>query len=114
MNKTKTCSKPTYKDICGKESSVWFTINDMEKDGREFLQWAKELGCRWSNGEEIDPTNGTDFHTLAIHADGSLTNVSYVGYMARQSNKHPAPKYPFKDFINSLSEGDTITKNEEN
>ena len=39
----------TYKDVCGSESCVWFELLDMKKEGRKFLQWAKDLGCVWLN-----------------------------------------------------------------
>ena len=46
-----------YKDVCGNEENVWFEISETE--GQEFLQWAKDLGCSWLNGNEIIPENGT-------------------------------------------------------
>ena len=89
-----------YKDVCGKEESVWFTLSDMENEGRLFLQWAKELGCVWMNGEEIDPSKGTDFFTLSIHSDGTLANVPA---MARVAKKFKGVKRVcFSDYYKSL------------
>lgn len=31
----------TYKDVCGDEPSVWFSLKDMKKEGKAFLQWAR-------------------------------------------------------------------------
>ena len=42
-----------YKDVCGDKQRVWFELS--ENEGQEFLQWAKDLGCTWLNGNEIIP-----------------------------------------------------------
>lgn len=98
MRKVTKTTELTYKDVCGNEQMVWFTVKDMKREGRAFLQWAKDLGCVWMNGEEIDPSKGTDFFTLAIHADGKLYNVSVYSYMERKQSKHPAPIFAFADY----------------
>ncbi len=74
----------TYKDVCAGEEVVWFTLSDKENEGRLFLQWAKELGCVWINGEEIDPEKGTDFFTLSINSDGRLANVPAFAIVSKQ------------------------------
>lgn len=76
-----------YKDVCGNEESVWFVLSDMAEEGRLFLQWAKELGCVWMNGEEIDSEKGTDFFTLSIHANGTLANVPAMARVSKRSKK---------------------------
>ena len=55
----------TYKEVCGNEPCVWFSLTDMKKEGRKFLQWAKDIGCVWLNGEEINPRNVAMFAWLA-------------------------------------------------
>ena len=86
-----------YRDVCGTERCVWFTLSDMREEGRRFLRWAKALGCVWMNGTEIDPEAGTDFFTLCIHADGTLANVPA---MARASAQFRGVKrVRFADFI---------------
>ncbi len=74
----------TYKEVCGNESCVWFSLTDMKIEGRKFLQWAKDLGCVWLNGEEINSRKGTDFFHLSIHADGKLSNVAMYAWVAPQ------------------------------
>ena len=74
-----------YKDVCGSQESVWFELSDKKEEGRRFLQWAKELGCVWMNGEEIDPKGGTDFFTLCIARDGKLYNVPAMLKVSKQS-----------------------------
>ncbi len=73
----------TYRDVCAGEE-VWFTLSDKVKEGRLFLQWAKELGCVWINGEEIDQEKGTDFFTLSISSDGRLANVPAFAIVSKQ------------------------------
>ena len=73
-----------YKDVCRNEKSVWFILADRKKEGGRFLQWAKELGCVWLNGEEIDPRKGTDFFTLCITEDGKLGNVPAMALASKQ------------------------------
>lgn len=89
-----------YKDVCGKEKSVWFTLSDMENEGRLFLQWAKELGCVWMNGEEIDPSKGTDFFTLSIHSDGTLANVPAMARVAKKFKR--VKRVCFSDYYKSF------------
>lgn len=98
MKKKAETPKLTYKEVCGDEPCVWFTVKDMKREGKEFLQWAKDLGCVWMNGEEIDPSKGTDFFTLAINADGTLANVSVYARMARKQSKHPAKIVSFSEY----------------
>ena len=66
------------KDVCGDEESVWFLLSDREKEGRRFLQWAKELG------KEIDPRKGTDFFMLCIDSNGRLSNVPAMARVAKE------------------------------
>ena len=51
-----------YKEVCGKDECVWFEIQGNE--GKKFLKWAKDLGCIWLNGEEIEPQKGADFFSF--------------------------------------------------
>lgn len=90
----------TYKDVCGSESCVWFELSDMKKEGRKFLQWAKDIGCVWLNGEEINPHKGTDFFHLAIHSDGKLANVAMFAWIAPQYAN--VRKVKFSEYKKSL------------
>ena len=92
-----------YKDVCGKKKSVWFTLSDMEEEGRLFLQWAKELGCVWRNGEEIYPERGTDFFTLSIRSDGTLANVPAMARISKQFKS--VKRINFKDYYQTLKKG---------
>ena len=89
-----------YKDVCGKERCIWFTLSDMEKEGKLFLRWAKELGCVWLNGEEIDPEKGTDFFVLSIHANGTIANVPAMARAAKQFKG--IKRVNFKDYYKTL------------
>ena len=89
----------TYKDVCT-EKEIWFRLSDKKKEGKIFLQWAKELGCVWTNGEEIDPQKGTDFFTLSINCDGKLANVPAMALAAQQFKT--IKRVNFADFYKQL------------
>ncbi len=78
-----------YQEACGTESRVWFEIRP--KEGKEFLKWAKSLGCVWLNGEEINPSKGVNFFHFSIHSDGKLANVAMFAWVAKQFED--VPKY---------------------
>ena len=83
-----------YKDVCGKEESVWFEISETE--GQEFLQWVKDLGCTWLNGDEIIPENGTTNRCFSIHNDGKLACVAlFIWTDKRSENKI---RYSFSEY----------------
>lgn len=85
----------TYKEVCGKESRVWFEIDP--KKGKQFLKWAKSIGCVWLNGEEIKPRKGASFFHFSIHSDGKLANVAMFAWVAKQFED--VPKYYFPEYI---------------
>ena len=51
------------KRLLQENEKIWFEISGSEK--AEFLQFAKSLGCRWTNGDEIRPE--TDHCLSLIH-----------------------------------------------
>ncbi len=90
----------TYKDVCGKEPCVWFEISDLKKEGRKFLQWAKNIGCVWMNGDEIEPKKGADFFHFSIHEDGKLANVAMFTWVARQYAN--VKRVKFSDYLKTI------------
>ena len=84
----------TYKEVCGTESRVWFEIRP--KEGKDFLKWAKALGCVWMNREEINSRKGANFFHFSIHDYGTLANVAMYAWVAKQFEK--VPKYMFCEF----------------
>jgi hypothetical protein len=72
----------------------------MKKEGRKFLQWARDLGCVWLNGEKINPRKGTDFFHLAIHADGKLANVAMFAWLVPQYKD--VRKVKFSEYIKTI------------
>ena len=85
-----------YLDVCGTNEMVWFEIQP--KEGKEFLRWAKSLGCVWINGKEINPKDTTTFFHLSISDDGTLANVPMFAWLAKKYEN--VPKYNFSDFKN--------------
>ncbi len=92
MNKTNGI---TYKEVCGSESNVWFEIDP--KKGKQFLKWAKSIGCVWLNGEEIKPRKGASFFHFSVHSDGKLANVPMFAWVAKQFAD--VTKYYFPEYI---------------
>ena len=93
-----------YKDVCKNEEKVWFEIDP--KNPEEFLNWAKEIGLTWLNGEEIEPQKGGDFFHFSVSSQGKLANVPYFIWIAEQFKN--VKKYYFPEFI----KGNTISPKE--
>ena len=86
-----------YKDVCGNKECVWFEIKPSE--GKKFLKWAKDLGCVWLNGEEIEPEKGADFFHFSIHNDGKLANVAMFVWFAKHPKFENVKRYMFCEYI---------------
>ena len=85
----------TYKDVCGNEEKIFFEIDP--EGGGEFLKWAKEIGCVWLNGEEIDTQGRVDFFHLSTHSDGRLAYVSMMVWFSEQFSN--VKRYYFPEYI---------------
>ncbi len=90
----------TYKEVGGKEPCICFILDDQKKEGRKFLKWAKELGCVWLNGEEINPKKGVNFFHISMHSDGKLANVSMFAWIAPRFKD--VKRVRFKEYIITL------------
>ena len=85
----------TYKDVCGDKQRVWFELS--ENEGQEFLQWAKDLGCTWLNGNEIIPEKGTESRHFSIHNDGKLAYVAMFIWTDKRTEHET--RYSFSEYI---------------
>ena len=79
------------KHVCGDKGCVWFEIEP--KDSKEFLKWAKDLGCVWVNGEEIDPCEGVGFFHFSISSDGKLGIVPIFAWVSKDSKFKDIKRY---------------------
>ena len=86
-----------YKKVCGNKEKVWFEIQPNE--GEQFLSWAKELGCVWTNGQEIIPKQGVAFLHLSIRSDGTLAYVDMITWFSKHSTTKNVEKYVFSEYI---------------
>ena len=86
-----------YKEVCGKDECVWFEIQGNE--GKKFLKWAKDLGCIWFNGEEIEPQKGADFFHFSIHSDGKLAYVSMMVWTTKHEKFANIKRYMFCQYL---------------
>ena len=89
-----------YKNVCGSKNCVWFEIKSTE--GESFLKWAKNLGCVWLNGEQIQPQNGVEFLHFSIHSDGKLANVPMFVWFANHPKFANVEKYVFSEYIKGV------------
>lgn len=99
----KTKNPLTYKDVVGDKEHVIFELNNLTREGRKFLKWAKGLGCRWLNGEEIKPCNGVTHFHVCMHADGVLTYASMWTFLAIRKKKSDENVVTFSDFLKGFN-----------
>ena len=90
-----------FKDVCGNKKSVWFEIKPTE--GKKFLKWAKDLGCVWVNGEEIEPDKEVEFFHFSIDCNGKLANVPISAWVSKQLAFKNIERYVFADFISPIT-----------
>ena len=74
------------KELLGTSESVWFEIEPSKQ--KRFLQWAKDLGCVWLNGKEINPCEKVEFFHFSIDKNGILGIVPAFAW----ANKNPKLK----------------------
>ena len=86
-----------FKEVCGNNKEVWFEIELNE--GKKFLKWAKDLGCVWANGEEIEPNKGSEFFHLSISNDGKLAYVPISAWVSKGPEFKNIKRYVFADFL---------------
>ena len=62
------------KEILCKEKHVWFHVRT--QDSKEFLQFAKENGCKWMCGDEVEIDKDNCDHFMGINKNLQLGFVS--------------------------------------
>ncbi|MBR2970654.1 MAG: hypothetical protein IKC48_02530 [Clostridia bacterium] len=92
-----------YKEICGEKECVWFEIKSIE--GEKFLKWAKELGCVWVGGKEIEPHKGVDFLHFSIRSDGTVAYVDMIAWFVKHPKFENVKRYVFSEYIKGVKVG---------
>lgn len=64
------------KKLLSGKDRVWFYVQD--EDGVAFLQWAKDNGCKWMNGDEIKPDQDNCGYHMGIDPKLSMGFVSGI------------------------------------
>ncbi len=64
------------KSLLGNEESVWFDVGS--KYYQSFLAYAKDNGCKWADGREIDTSATGETCLMGINKDLQLGFVSVV------------------------------------
>lgn len=73
------------KELLKRDYHIWFDISEEEKE--RFLQFAKDNGCKWMNGDEIKPgKDNCGFH-MGINNKLQLGFVSMWCWFAKAENE---------------------------
>ena len=89
-----------YKEVCGGKEAVWFEINSNE--GKKFLKWAKDLGCVWISGKEIEPQNGADFLHFSMRSDGTLAYVDMLVWFSNAPKYEDVERFVFGEYLKGI------------
>ncbi len=84
-----------FKKTIGDSKKLWFEIS--EQDLHRFLVYAKELGCTWLNGDEIDPDHQICSCHMSIHADLKIASVPYFTWFSDDFSS--VKKLLFSEFL---------------
>lgn len=71
------------KDLFKNDDEVWFEVLKPAKK-KEFLKWAKSIGCKWLNGSEIIPETDANFFHYSIDKNKVLANVPISAWLSPQ------------------------------
>ena len=89
-----------FKDVCGNYDEAWFEMEPAEN--KKFLEWAKNLGCVWSNGDEINPTEKTNCIYLAINSEGKLRTIPILQWSSKKPSSKNIKRYVYREFIKNI------------
>ena len=59
-----------YKNVCGNNEFVWLSIEP--GDNKKILRWAKQMGCVWFDGTEINPEEEVNSCYFSMSNDGKF------------------------------------------
>ena len=79
------------KEEWNKENSIWFEV--YPEDEKEFLKYAKENGCKWLNGEEIDLEKVHGGYHMSISKKLTLAFVPYFAWGYYKEKRDKALKF---------------------
>jgi len=76
----------TLKELLKKDYHIWFEIYD-DDEKLKFLQFAKDNGCKWISGDEINPNENNCGYHMGINKDLQIGFVSMWCWFANAKNK---------------------------
>ncbi len=87
-----------YKEVCKNEEMVWFEVS--KANWKDFLAWAKSLGCVWISGKEITLKEELNFFHIAITNNGI---IAFVPSFSLGLKKHEnVPRYKFCKYMQKI------------
>ena len=105
-----------YKDVCGNEKEIWFEIKSKavpgkenlglfkpnEEEIKEFLEWAKSLGCIWLDKREINPEK--DYKKFAsffysVSSSGTIGRIPCFAWCSKTGQFDHIKRYMFCEYI---------------
>ncbi len=84
------------KNLLKENNAVWFEIEPTEK--QKFLEFAKENGCVWLNGKEIEPSSDDCMCHMSMHNDYKIAKVAHFIWYRKPEVK----KFLFSEFVNGV------------
>jgi hypothetical protein len=85
------------KELLQEKGEIWFLID--EKDKKDFLRFAKDNGCKWVSGEEIN-VNEDDCWSIVGISKGFM--IGNIGASIAFLSKSKAERIKFADYIAQL------------
>ena len=83
------------KEILENDDCVWFVIN--ENDRKEFLEYAKDNGCKWLDGSEINLSKDKCGFCMGIRKNLTMGVVPMFSWVKKENTKPTIIK--FKDIL---------------
>ncbi|MBO7187566.1 MAG: hypothetical protein J6V68_04140 [Clostridia bacterium] len=89
-----------YQQVLQNEESICFQVE--LADGKNFLKWAKALGCKWQNGKPIKFNEKTTHFIISMSFDGTIGYVPIFCYKLEKSKS--VKKINFSEIKSNLND----------
>ena len=83
------------KEFLKGHAKIWIDVN--KEDFSQFLQYAKDNDCTWSNGKVIDPKNDNCNYYMSINSELQLSFIPAFCWYIKADNS--PVKFKFKELL---------------